>query len=165
MKAVLFLMLCLVITACGFRPLYGTSPSSTEESSSFLSSIQIDDIPDRSGVMLKNELVDRFHAHGAGAPRYQLSIAPISESISDLDITVDEDATRRQLRAETSYTLQDLNAPSELPLKRSVYAIASFNVLQSRFTTRVAEDNARQNVIIDIARQIEQGVMLHRMDN
>ncbi len=154
------LLLCLCLTACGFRPLYNTSGSQGEKSSVFLSSIQIDDIPDRSGVILKNELIDRFHAHGAGIPRYRLVVGRVTESISDLDITVDEDATRRQLRVDTTYTLQDLTTPSSPAFKRSIYAVASFNVLQSRFTTRVAEDNARQNVILDLARQIEQGVMM-----
>lgn len=166
MKKYISFGLVLLLAACGFRPLYnadmGTTSSATP-AREILPSVAIGPLPDRSGVILKNALIDRFyHGPAPADPAYTLTFGKLTESLSDLDITVDEEATRRQMRLSVPYTLTATDPNSTVPtITRNVYAIASFNVLQSRFSTRVAEDNARTNALSDLARQIEQGVLLH----
>jgi LPS-assembly lipoprotein len=117
--------------------------------------IFIDNIPDREGQMLRNHLIDRLYTSGRPVyPSYTLAVGKINESLSDLDITKSSDATRSQLRLSTSMALKD-NATGQALLKRDLTAITSYNVLQSQFTTRVSEQNARENAITDLARQIE----------
>lgn len=155
----LTLLCALALTGCGFRPLYATPSITDAGTATSLAAVEISAIPDQSGVTLRNHLLDRLHAHGATTPQYQLTVSPVSESREDLDITVDEDATRSQLRQTTSITLTRLNT-GEVMLQRSMYAIASYNILESRFATRVAAQNARDNNLDDLARQIEQAVVL-----
>lgn len=157
------ILFALTLAACGFQPLHGTYSTSNGAISSraLLNAVAIADIPDQTGVMLKNDLIDRFYNGPAPQnPLYTLNITKLTESMSDLDITVDDEATRRQLRLSTTYTISAAD-PAFKPVTRNVYSIVSFNVLESRFTTRVAEDNARKSAVADLARQIEQGVMLH----
>lgn len=152
----------LVLSACGFRPLYGNhSLSTTEAVREGLNAIDIMNIPDQAGQYLRNALMDRFYSQGRpGAnARYKLDISPISESRTDLDVTKTSDTTRAQLRLATSLVLKD--AEGTVLLERDLMAITSYNVLQSQFTTRVAEETARRNALDDLARQIEMQMLLY----
>lgn len=155
----LSLLCALALSGCGFRPLYAPPSALDTGTATSLAAVEISSIPDQSGVALRNHLLDRLHAHGATTPQYQLTVNPVSETREDLDITVDEDATRSQLRHTTSMTLTRLST-GEVLVQRSMYAIASYNILESRFATRVAAQNARDNNLDDLARQIEQAVVL-----
>lgn len=151
-----------LLPACGFHPMYGAAAiDARPQMQNALNSIEIGLIPDHSGLMLRNFLIDRFYKNGHPQnPVYSLSFAPIKESREDLDITVDEETTRSQLRQSTAFTLTRLDT-GEAVLTRSIYSIASYNVLESQFTTRVTAENARQNGINDLARQTEQAIVLY----
>lgn len=160
-KIILVLSL-LSLNACGFSPMYGTVANSksgaVEEK---LSQVEIDIIPDREGQFLRNQLIDRFYR--SGMPRsapYALKVAPLNESISDYDITVESEATRRQLRITTAMTLIDTNTGNAV-LQRSLQSITSHNVLESEFSTLVTEQSAREAALNDLARQIERHVSLY----
>lgn len=163
-RAAAFLAL-LFLCACGFTPLYGTGGNADGTRSlsvqQGLDSVSIDNIPDREGQYLRNALMDRFYS--AGRPddaRYRLVIESVHETKTDLDITKSSDATRAQLRMNTLMTLTDRASGQEL-LRRKLSAITSYNILQSQFTTRVSEQNARENALDDLARQIEQQLALY----
>lgn len=154
-----FALLC-GLSACGFTPMYGASDSSHESAAATsLAQVEIATIPDRSGQVLRNDLLDRFYTQGyPSTPLYKLIVDTPTELRVDLDITKSSEATRSQLRLTSKMTLQD-NKGTVLAT-RDLFAIASFNVLQSEFATRVTEENARQNAIHDLARQIELNVVL-----
>ncbi len=158
-QAGMIVIATLFMTGCGFTPQYAVT-SGHPAVSDVLETVQIATIPDESGVQLKNALMDRFYPNGPAASfRYKLETNGISESRTDLDITIDEEATRRQIRVSTVITLRDLDT-HDVILNRRVYALSSYNVLENQFTTRVAEQNARENAIADLARQIEQAVAI-----
>ena len=138
---------------------YSAKNSETVQDS--LASIYIENIPDREGQFLRNNLIDRFYQNGRPAdPAYKLYIEKIDEKIDDLDITKSSDATRAQLRLSTKLTLQDTRTSSVI-LKRDVSAITSYNILQSQFTTRVSENDARENALKELAAQIERQLSLY----
>ena len=159
--ASLTLAMTLATTACGFEPVYGVNRNTHTGVEEKLQQISIGNIPNREGQFLKNELITHFYRDGRPTnPRYALHVDPISESLSDLDITKDSDATRGQLRLSTSIQLSD-GKTGKAVLERSMVAIASYNILASEFTNRVSEQNARENALTDLARQIEQYVALY----
>ena len=148
-----------MLSACGFRPMYGTAavPHGVR---SILNDVAVSAIPDRSGQQLRNGLIDRFYAEGRPSdPRYRLDIAPLAESITDLDISKNADTTRAQMRLSTTMNLVDLQTNAVVANQR-VNAVTSYNILASQFTTRVSEQDARDSAINDLARQIEQQVVL-----
>lgn len=152
----------LLLSACGFQPLYGDhSLSASQSARDSLNSIYIANIADQPGQYLRNALMDRFYS--AGRPgidaRYTLVIAAISESRTELDITKTSDSTRAQLYLSTSLHLKDAEG-NEL-MKRSFSAVTSYNILDSQFTTRVSEESARRQALDDLARQIETHVLLY----
>lgn len=160
------LCLCgLLLTGCGFQPLYiqsvpGSSGQSTAQNSPAYQSIIIDIIPDRSGQILRNDLMDRLYVYGEPAtPLYELTLTPIKESISDLAITKSSEATRAQILLTTTMTLK--NNAGEVLLTRDLRARASYNTLESEFATRVTEKSARESALSDLARQAELNLNLY----
>lgn len=162
-----FLLLCpvLFLSACGFEPLYGTTrfaqPSAAQASTEAqLATIAINNIPDREGQILRNLLIDRFYQQGrVQNPAYTLEIEKLKQTNTDLDITKESDATRAQLRVETTMRLVD--AGGQILLTRRVSSVGSYNILTSEFATRVSEDNTRKNLLEDLAARIELQISLY----
>jgi LPS-assembly lipoprotein len=165
-KRVLQLATCnllLLITACGFTPMYGsqTGTQSGLSAAQGLDQVSIDIIPNASGVALRNHLIDRFYAGGYPAsPRYRLAISPIGERIVNFDITAEDETTSRQVQLSTDIALRD-EQTGDIVLKRRVQAYASYNVIGSQFTTRVSEADAREAALRDMAQQIETQIALY----
>ena len=162
MKLIASLLLLLTLSACGFSPMYGSSKNvagiDTKEG---LDRIEIASIKDESGVYLRNALIDSFYRNSyPSQPLYSLLIQDVKESDSDLDITSTSEATRRQIRINVRMQLVS-RADNTVVLDRNLYALTSYNVLGSQFTTRVSESDAREAALNDLARQIETQVALY----
>lgn len=161
MKHALLTILLLTLAACGFRPIYGVNKYTATGVEDTLAQIYIGGIPDREGLFLRNELIDRFYRDGRPTnTAYTLSFEPLSESKTSLDLTKDAYSTRGQLNISTTLRLNE-KATGEIVLERPIRSIASYNVLNSEFTNRVSEQNARENILRDLARQAEQHVILY----
>lgn len=146
------------LAACGFTPMYGDYSKNAPKE---LAQVDIEIIPNAEGVYLRNLLIDHFYEDGyPKSPAYKLSVAPLTENISDLDITSDSEATRQQIKLSTAINLVDIKAGSTV-LSRPIYALTSFNVLDSQFTTRTSEQDAREAALSELARQIETQLMLY----
>jgi hypothetical protein len=145
--------LCVLIAGCGLTPVYSTNNNNTGAASQ-LRLTEISNIPEKTGVDLRNELVDRMHLDGTPYnARYKLSVQPVSESSAGLGISKDASVTRYQLRMGTNLELIDMRTKDVL-LQRKVSAVTSYNVLDSHFTTLVSEREARMNGIKELAEQI-----------
>jgi LPS-assembly lipoprotein len=158
----LFPVLCsfLLLTACGFKPLYGTDTAQNQNGHARLSDIEISNIPDREGVLLRNHLIDRFYQNGYPTlPRYRLDVSAIRSQTRDLDVTIRSDATREQIRLSTTITLYDMQLDKKI-LSRELSAVGSYNVLESQYTTYVSRGDVRDNLVRDLALQTERQVML-----
>ncbi len=153
-----------ILSSCGFTPIHGTAfqdEASAQSLRSEMAQVQIENIPNREGQFLRNELIDRLYRDGRPShPKYSLVITPIGEKKSDLDITKESDATRSQLKLRTSMQLIDIQT-KEVVISRKLNAISSYNVLSSEFATRVSEQNTRENALNDIARQVELHIGLY----
>lgn len=157
----LFLIPLLLLTACGFSPVYGTYGQSAVATESQLQNITIGNIPDYEGQYLRNALIDRFHRNGTPQTTlYTLTFTPITETKRDLDVTIDSDTTRAQLTLSTTITLKNNTTGANI-LTQSLRSTASYNVLGSEYTNKVSEDTTRRNVLDDLARQVERELSLY----
>ena len=151
----------LFVAACGFHPVYGVNKYTATGVEEYLQHIEIANIPNREGQYLRNQLIDQFYRNGRLLnPRYTLSINNIQETERDLDITIDSDTTRGQLRLGTTMQLID-KGTNEVLLQRTLRSIASFNIIESEFANRVSEQDTRENLLNDLARQIEEQLALY----
>ncbi len=151
----------LLLAACGFHPVYGVNKYTSVGVEEHLQNIEIANIPNREGQYLRNQLIDQFYRNGRPRnPQYTLEITSIAETERDLDITIDSDTTRGQLRLSTTMILIENETGEEL-LNRPLRSIASFNIIESEFANRVSEQDTRENLLNDIARQVEEHLALY----
>jgi len=87
------LLLCLSLTACGFRPLYVSSYDLCEVSYP----VKIGTIEDRNGQILRNYLVDRLTPKGAPQKALYTLDVTLKENITDIGVRKDETSRRKQM--------------------------------------------------------------------
>lgn len=151
----------LLLTACGFTPLYGGGGEQGEGVQEKFQQVSIANIPDRQGQILRNDLVDRLYHNGAPAePVYELSVASIQQKSTALDITPDSSSTRSELRLLTTLKLKEIST-GKILMSRELIAVASYDVLGNEYTTLVTQESVRDNALNDLAQQIETQLALY----
>ena len=162
----LFLFLCLgtvlMLSGCGFQPVYGSFSNATADGVyPQFRDINIAIIPDREGQILRNELIDRLHAgKNVGRTAYTLRVSGIDIRKRDFVIRETSDATRSDIRLLIDFRLIDKQG-NKAVLERQLKAFGSYNILDNQFATRVSRDNATKNALTDLARQIERELALY----
>ena len=141
---------CLLLSGCGFHPVYGPSENGTVTHN--MGMVAIDSLPDRHGQMLRNDLIDRMYINGRPEhPLYRLTIkARASEE--DLGIQADATSTRSMLNFYADYDLKDLKGVSLA--HGTAHSVASFNKLTAQYATMAARDSAYERTISEVSNQI-----------
>ncbi len=138
--------------------MYGEN-AATKVTSTELASIDIANIPNRDGQMLRNELVDYLQPAGTpAAPRYKLEVLKLSEELRDLDVTVRSDTTREQMKLSAIMKLTDLET-GKVVLRKDLSARGSYNILESEYTSLVSRQDLRKDLIERLA--AKHSVMSH----
>lgn len=141
----------LVLSGCGFHPLYGKQANPEVVPS--LADIKIDVIQDRVGQQLRNLLYSRLNPGGEPAqPKYILE-ATLRESQESLAIQETEVATRASLNISVAYHLRDLTTGKTLYTSYS-RASASYDLLQSEYANLVAAQDAERRSLQVVADDI-----------
>jgi LPS-assembly lipoprotein len=147
----LVLLAPLLVSACGFHPLYAGGKGDAVASK--MADVAIGNIPDRSGQILRNNLLDRMHPKGeSGETRYSLSVA-LSEARSDLGLQRDASSTYARLYVYARFTLQDQKT-GELLLDQTSTVITSFSLPSGGFVNLVSEADARDRALAEISDEI-----------
>ena len=158
MRLILTLTCLLLLSACGFEPVYGSKSGAMR---SEFSAIEISVIPDRSGQVVRNHLIDRLHQRGADAnPQYRLDISPIRESIVEIGFDRDDEASRAQMREETTLNLIDTQTGKAV-LTRTVRTTTGYNILEGQFTTFVSRRDARDQALRALSERIVTQLEIH----
>ncbi|MDJ0950053.1 MAG: LPS assembly lipoprotein LptE [Alphaproteobacteria bacterium] len=147
----------LMLTACGYRPLYAPQdPAAAPD----MSTVKVRLIEDRSGQALRNLLLDRMNPNGEPAnPEYELEVE-LTEDRRNLGLRKDETATRADLTVQANYELRKVGQADIVLVGRS-RSVSSFNIVQSQFATLAAETDARKRALRELSDQIVLRVALH----
>ena len=148
------LFIAILVSACGFRPLYGPSPSADARVSERLSGVAIATIPDRTGQLVRNALLQRINPFGqpSGAD-FRLSVQ-IDETIQNLAVQIDETATRANLILRAQFDLIQ-GETGENVFSGTVQSVNSYNISSlQHFATLSAEQDARRRGARDLADEI-----------
>ena len=151
---------CLIgLAGCGFRPLYGETEF-LGEASTHLARIEVESIPDRSGQIMRNYLLERLNAGGRpDRPLYRLEVT-LSEVEQELGILKDDTATRANLRITAVMVLRPADASNEL-LRRQLLTITSFNILEDEFATISSERDARDRALRQLSEDVRTQLALY----
>jgi len=118
-----------------------------------MAAVEIALITDRTGQLLRNELLDQLTPTGiANKPRYLLSVH-LTESKKNLAIRRDLTATRANLTITAQFKLTTWPS-DELLLEGRSRSLNSYNISTFNFATLSAENDARRRAARAVAEDI-----------
>lgn len=142
----------LLLTACGFSPIYGSHGGNGEPVAKALGSVAIENIADRNGQILRNKLIDRMYSQGRRqSPTSRLSIS-ISSAESGLGVNKDATTSRSQMNMTASFVLTDMEG-AEIH-RGAARAVASYSKLDAQYGTLASQRNAYDRALNEIGEQI-----------
>lgn len=152
-------LLCAgLVSGCGFQPLLGRSPEGGNVPDS-LAAIRISPIPDRSGQILRNALLDSLTPRGAAAvaTRYVLTVR-IQEPRQTIALRRDDVISRSSYSAVATFELADRNG-GKIAVGTSTFS-TDYEITVSEFATRSSLEDARSRVMALIADDIRNQLAL-----
>jgi len=152
LRATLGLVGALLLSACGFSPIYGDHGGATLPVKEALNNIAIDGIDGRDGQFLRNKLIDRMYFSGRPvAPKARLAV---HLHITETGLAMQKDATttRSQIAVSASFKLVD-DAGKSL-LSGSAHSVASYGKLSAQYGTLATQRGAYERALNEIGEQI-----------
>jgi LPS-assembly lipoprotein len=147
------LLALLALAGCGFTPLYGGDGG--QEASAQLGEIAVNNIPDRTGQMLRISLETKLHANGA--PVTELYALTVSYGIATTDIGVLQDSatTYSRMAATANWRLTPIGDPAHPLTTGTATALDSANIIdQQYFALTMETETVNQRLADSVAAQI-----------
>jgi LPS-assembly lipoprotein len=149
MRKLLPLIAALAVTGCGLHPLY--DGGSRGVAAIGFRSIEVGPIPQRSGWLTRNALVDRLGGeHPAGLYRLEVEL---NDSITGFGIRGDSATTRERRTLRARYRLVE-RASGAVVLDATAGSDAGIDVVSSEYATIAAEQTATERLSALVADQI-----------
>lgn len=152
MKKLLFSL--LLLTGCGFTPLYSQNNTSLQDVQ-----ITVKPIPNQYGFQMRRIIQNKLQTQNEKAVRqYYLTVEPPSFSAGDKTITSNELASTMQITGKTNYQLQDSKDGKNICSGR-ITAVSSYSVVRDPYATTVAKNHIQEELAKQLAEQIALDVM------
>lgn len=161
MRRALPLTALLLLSGCGFHPLYGPGPK-TASMTSQMDQIDIGLIPDRSGQLLREAL--EANLQGRSDPAFYRYHLGVQYGISVQAIGIQPDSSNSRLRyfATASWTLTPEGNLATPLVKGNAQAVDSLNVIDNQFFALSLQGNQVQHVLArELATQISQELAIY----
>jgi len=159
MRKYFLLSALLLLTACGFHPIYGARSDDGTPVAEQLNQVAIENIAERRGQILRNELIDKMY--GKGRPDHPLYHLVVRLRAAEENIAVQSNAisTRTMLNSYGDYALQD--AQGKEILKGTAHSVTSFSTLADQYANLAAEEDAIDRTFSEISEQIVNRLSLY----
>jgi LPS-assembly lipoprotein len=146
------------LAGCGFSPLYGRAENGSV--SAELAKIKVKPIPNRSGQILRNYLIDMLAPGGGLASGgYTLDVRLNEPRLQDQGISRSESVLRYSYSANASFQLVD---PRGIVIVRgSSGNSSSFAVTNSEYSNIAGQSDARDRVMEAIAADFRTQIATH----
>jgi len=133
------------LAGCGFHPLYGGQTAG--EYDPRLAAIKVTPIQDREGQVLDLALREKLNPRGVAIPtRYTLRVT-LTLTRSDLGIQRNATSTRSEINAAATYYLSG----DGISISGNSRTVSAFNLQDDAWAATVAENDARERAIEDLA--------------
>ncbi len=146
----------LMVSACGFKPIYATPQGSSAPLSQLVSIGQVD-APDTVRAQISSALNDRISLKEGETPKYELIVA-VKETAQRLAVQIDATVTRYNYRLRANYTLVDFKTGERI--KGRAQAVTSYNIVNSQYSTLFAERAATEKAATLLAEEIERDLLI-----
>lgn len=145
----------LSLTGCGFQPLYGEHGAGGGDVTLELANVAIPVIPDRIGVLVRNELIDIITPHGQpGAPAYVLRVQ-LAESNETQALRFDSTTSRVRYTLRAQFKLLAGEKPISDGSARSVVSYDLPSASGYYYASVASQREAEHQAAIDVAQQIK----------
>lgn len=146
-----FAFLAAALGGCGFTPLLGTNHPNVQPG---LESVRVETIPDRSGQILRNHLIDLLTPRGVQSSQPYALVVRLAEPRREIAIRRDDTASRLAYTATASFQLLDAR-------RRSVFSGVAFSettyeATNSEFATLSSHASARDRALQEVSADIRQ---------
>lgn len=156
-KQILLMGLIATLTACGFRPMYGSGGAETPALRQELGAVFVETIPERSGQVLRNLLIGQLgFGDDPAAPRYTLHVQ-LHETINALGIRADATSSYGRLAISARYTLTDTTTGKPI-LTDTTRAFSGYTIVDSEYAALTAQRDARQRVLRQLAETLSRRI-------
>lgn len=145
----------VLLSGCGFRPLYAPSGGAPSVAQAELAAIYVSLLPDRSGQLMRQALQQRFEGSGTGvAKRYECDVLLVLLPEAT-GIQRDNSTTRLRLIGTASWTLRDLSVERAIVANGTARSVDGYNVLnQQFFALEIENDAATRRITSALADQM-----------
>ena len=143
------LVLAFGLSACGLSPVY--SGGSTSAPAVLMTQVEIAPIPDRSGFLVRQALIDRFGTAKA-IPTYRLEVE-LDDQILAFGVRGDNSAARERRTLRARYRLVDI-ATNAVLVDATAGSDAGIDRVSSNYAVVAVETTALERLSIEIAQQI-----------
>lgn len=143
----------LALSSCGFSPLYGGSAGG--QASAALENVQVQNIPDRQGQLLRQALQQDFYKNGQ--PVQALYLLSVNYTINQIGEGVQEDSstTRTRFNAVAQWTLSPIGQPTKSLISGNATAMDALNVIdQQYFASNLETQTINEQLANEISGQI-----------
>jgi LPS-assembly lipoprotein len=150
------LALATALSACGLQPMYAGGGNGAVARG--LAAVEVPAIEGQQGWLVRNALVDRLGAAGAGDARYRLDVR-LDDRLEGLGVLSDDTIGRERRTLRARYQLVDI-ASGDILLDATAGSDAGVDVVSSEYATIAAEQTALENLAREVASQITTRVAL-----
>jgi LPS-assembly lipoprotein len=152
LRAIASIALLSLTASCGFEPLYARKDNGSVVDD--LAQVRIDLIPDRSGQILRNYLLDDLNPRGqAAAPNYYLTVR-VNEPRQEIGLQRNDTVTRYSYGVSAQFSLR--NARGGTVYSGSSASGTSFEISDSEFATIANQQTARDRLMQQISGDIRE---------
>ncbi|HEX2593014.1 MAG TPA: LPS assembly lipoprotein LptE [Rhizomicrobium sp.] len=143
-------MAALLLSACGFRPLYAHGSGG---GSAVFTSVYVEPIDAEPGYELRNSLIDLMDASNRRANmRYSLKVV-LHDQLQGSALQNDASITRYNYRLTADYVLTDNNTNKPVTNGQAA-SLTAYNVVSSPYSTLIAQKDAQKRGAEEIAERI-----------
>ncbi len=154
-----FCGLALALSGCGFQPLYGEAITGSVVSEE-LQSVKVETVNSRTGVIMRNLLLDRLTPDGApGSTRYRLYVRLLERQVGS-GVRVDASITRFNYRLIARYQLIEQSSGKVLH-SDSNESVVAYDVVDSQFATVISREDAQERAAADVSDNIKLSLALY----
>jgi len=150
----------MLVTACGFQPLYANrenSDGTVATTDALLATVKIETIADREGQILHNLLLDRLNPGKHNATKQYSLSTKISISKSGLGVRSDDTTTRSKLSVTANFTLKSATTSHEFTITQ----VSGYSKTESEYSTLVAEQDAVDRNLREMANDAKIRISLY----
>ncbi|HEY1707353.1 MAG TPA: LPS assembly lipoprotein LptE [Rhizomicrobium sp.] len=142
----------LLLSACGFHPLYATQGQDSGAGRIF-SSVYVEPISGDAGYEMRNSLINLLSASDRVTDwRYRLTVT-LHDELEGSALQNDASITRYNYTLTADYTLTDAKTATVIK-KGKDSSLTAYNVVQSPYATLIAQKDAQRRAGDEIAERI-----------